>query len=213
MSDKYHVGRNYSTDEGNRMVIGGILELKDEGKLEGFPKAENLASSASVADLILALKKAKLMTGDAFTIGVASCTPPVANTAANSAAATITYADGVISVSVPKVSELLDCDHGEYWGVHKWLGFGVSTGLSSVEGLVFDDGTAQVTLNEGDISEAQSVGLTTAGQFVLYIKAEKVLAEGGQKFTLSYPGYEDTEISIQIVETGDDNDDDSGNND
>ena len=202
MSDNYHVGKNYSTDEGNRMVIGGILELKDDGKLKGFPKAENLASSASVADLILALKKAKLMTGDAFTISVASCTPPVANTATNSAAATVSYADGVITVSVPKVSELLDCDHGEYWGTHKWIAMGLSTGLSTVEGLVFDDGTAKVTLNEGDISEAQSVGLNSNGQFVLYIKAEKVLAEGGQKFTLSYPGYEDTEIAIQIVETG-----------
>ena len=201
MSNLY-VGKNYSTDEGDRMVIGGILELQEGGKLKGFPKAENLSSSATVSELISALKKAKLMTGDAFTIGIASCTPPIANTATNSSAATVTYADNVITVSVPSVADLLDCDHGEYWGTHKWLGFGVSTGLSSVEGLVFDDGTAKVTLGESDITEAQSVGLTTAGQFVLYIKAEKVLAEKGQSFTLSYPGYEDIEISMQIVETG-----------
>lgn len=94
---------------------------------------------------------------------------------------------------------------------NKWLGFGVSTGLSSVEGLVFNDGTAKVTLGESDITEAQSVGLTTAGQFVLYIKAEKVLAEKGQSFTLSYPGYEDVEIGIKIVETG--SEDDNSEND
>ena len=201
MSNLY-VGKNYSTDEGNRMVIGGILELQEDGKLKGFPKAAHLEASASVADVIDALKKAKLMMGDSFTISIASCTPPIANTAANSTAATVTYADNVITVSVPSVEGLLDCDHGEYWGTHKWLGFGVSTGLSSIEGLVFDDGTAKVTLGESDITEAQSVGLTTAGQFVLYIKAEKILAEKGQSFTLSYPGYEDMEISMQIVETG-----------
>ena len=199
MSNLY-VGKNYSTDEGNRMVIGGILELQEGGKLKGFPKAENLSSTATVSELISALKKAKLMTGDAFTIGIASCTPPIANTATNSAAATVTYADNVITVSVPSVADLLDCDHGNQ--NNKWLGFGVSTGLSSIEGLVFDDGTAKVTLGESDITEAQSVGLTTAGQFVLYIKAEKILAEKGQSFTLSYPGYEDMEISMQIVETG-----------
>ena len=199
MSNLY-VGKNYSTDEGDRMVIGGILELQEGGKLKGFPKAENLSSSATVSELISALKKAKLMTGDAFTIGIASCTPPIANTATNSSAATVTYADNVITVSVPSVADLLDCDHGNQ--NNKWLGFGVSTGLSSIEGLVFDDGTAKVTLGESDITEAQSVGLTTAGQFVLYIKAEKVLAEKGQSFTLSYPGYEDMEISMQIVETG-----------
>lgn len=216
MPDNYHVGKNYSTDEGNRMVIGGVLELKEGGKLEGFPKAAHLEASASVADLIDALKKAKLMTGDAFTINVASCTPPIANTATNSAAATVTYDDNVITVSVPSVEGLLDSDHGEVWGLHRWIGFGVSTGLSSVEGLVFNDGTAAVTLGESDITEAQSVGLTTAGQFVLYIKAEKVLAEKGQSFTLSYPGYEDVEIGIKIVETGSENDnseDDNSEND
>ena len=57
MSNLY-VGKNYSTDEGDRMVIGGILELKEGGKLKGFPKAENLSSSATVGELISALKKA-----------------------------------------------------------------------------------------------------------------------------------------------------------
>ena len=39
MPDNYHVGKNYSTDEGNRMVIGGVLELKEGGKLEERLKA------------------------------------------------------------------------------------------------------------------------------------------------------------------------------
>lgn len=195
------VPKNYSTDGGNTLVIGGVLKLEEEGRLEGFPKAENLAGTASVADVILALKKAKLMTGDAFTITVASCTPPIETTAANSATATIYYENGVITVSVENVEALADSDHGEKWGTHKWIGFGVSTGLSSVVGLVFDDHTVKVTLTDDDVSEAQSVGLNSNGQFVLYIKAEEILAVGGKSFTLSYPGYEDTEIMIKITET------------
>lgn len=195
------VPKNYSTDGGNTLVIGGVLKLEEEGRLEGFPKAENLAGTASVADLILALKKAKLMTGDVFSIGVASCTPPIEATAANSAAATVSYENGVITVSVESVEALADSNHGEKWGTHKWIGFGVSTGLSSVVGLVFDDHTVKVTLTDDDVTEAQSVGLNSNGQFVLYIKTEEIFAAGGKSFTLSYPGYEDIEITIRIIET------------
>ena len=197
-----HVTKNYSTDNGDTLVIGGKLEIKDGAKVSGLPRVENLASNANVASLIAALKKAKLMVGDAFTIGVATCTPPVTETAQNSAAATVAYANGVITVTVPKVSSLKDADHGATWGTHKWIGFGVSTGLSTLVGLNFDDHVAKVTLTADDEAEAQSVGLNTDGQFVLYIKAEEIFArENGKSIILSKEGYEDTEIIIKVVES------------
>ncbi len=196
------VTKNYSTDNGDTWVVGGKLVIEEGAEFSGFPRVENLAASANVASLIAALKKAKIMVGDAFTINVASCTPPVTETAQNSAAATITYADGVITVSVPKVSALKDADHGETWGIHKWIGFGVSTGLSSLVGLVFNDHVAEVTLTAADEAEAQSVGLNMDGQFVLYIKAEDVFARpAGKSIILSREGYEDPEIIIKVVET------------
>ena len=56
-----HVTKNYSTDNGDTLVIGGKLEIKDGAKVSGLPRVENLASNANVASLIAALKKAKLM--------------------------------------------------------------------------------------------------------------------------------------------------------
>ena len=198
--DKTHVGKNYATDSGNTWVVGGKLVFDNAGEESGIRRVENVAANADVATLISALKKSGIMVGDAFELGVASCTPPIANTATNSAAATVTYADNVITVSVPSVKELLDSDHGEYWGTHKWLGFGVSTGLNSVVGLSFDDHTSKVTLTQADADEATSVGLTTAGQFVLYIKAEEIFAAGSKSFSLSYEGYEPTEVQIVVEE-------------
>ena len=203
-NDRNIVTKNYSCDEGSTWVVGGKLILKNADEESGIRRVANVPSTGSAADLILALKKSGIMIGDAFTLSVASCTPPIAETAANSAAATITYADGVITVSVPSVSELEDADHGEYWGIHKWIGFGVGTGLASVVGLKFDDHKAKATLTAADVSEAESVGLTTAGQFVLYIKTEEIFAAEGKSFILSYDGYEDTEVLIKVVESGSD---------
>lgn len=200
----HHVCKNYSTDGGDTWVVGGKLVLKNENADGGFHRVENVASDADAATLISALKKSGIMVGDAFELDVASCTPPIANTAANSAAATISYSDGTISVVVPSVAGLLDSDHGEYWGTHKWIGFGVSTSLDSVVGLKFDDHTAKVTLTQADADEAVSVGLTTAGQFVLYIKAEEIFAAGGKSFILSYDEYEPTEVTIIVEESEND---------
>ena len=44
--------KNYS-ENGDKLVIGGTLELKDGATLNGFPKAENQADSTAttIADL------------------------------------------------------------------------------------------------------------------------------------------------------------------
>ena len=113
---------------------------------------------------------------------------------------TIDGTDITITLSC-KVSELKDADHGETWGVHKWLGFGVDTGLgeAGVAGVVFDDGTQAVTLTTADDDEADDLGLDK-GDFILYIKAENVFANGGQSFTLSGLGKEPTTYTMKVVE-------------
>ena len=101
-----------------------------------------------------------------------------------------------------KVSELANANHGETWGTHKWLGFGVRTGLGSVVGMKFTDDTgASVTLSSADADEAATLGLTTPGDFVLYIKAEQVEYLTGEKyFTLNADGYAETTFTMKIVE-------------
>ena len=102
------------------------------------------------------------------------------------------------------VADLADADHGETWGSHKWLGFGIRTGLASVEGVQFTDDTgAETTLGSADASEADTLGLS-AGDFVLYIKAEQEEYLTGQKqFTLWTSGYAESVYTMRIVEAND----------
>lgn len=142
-----------------------------------------------------------------FTLdAVAAGTPaamPTAETAYNSELATVAYANGVITITLSgEVKDLEDANHGSTWGTHKWLGFGVDTGLETIKGVQFvDDTGASATLGDGDISEATTLGLS-AGEFILYIKAEdpKYL-EGKKYFTLNLPGYKSATVAMKIVET------------
>ena len=203
---KDHVTKNYSADNGDTLVIGGKLVLKDEGELNGFPKADNLASTATMAQLLTALKDGGLMKGDTWNMSVLACpTPasmPTTETASNSGHATLSIQNNVITITLDcKVSALADADHGAAWGKHKWLGFGVRTGLASVVGVKFTDDTgASATLAAADASEASALGLS-AGDFVLYIKADQSEYLTGDKyFTLWASKYEKTRFTMRIVE-------------
>lgn len=64
--------KNYQ-ENGDKLVIGGILEIEDGATLEGFPKASNQAESAATTiadlktdfnDLLAKLKTAGLMEAD-----------------------------------------------------------------------------------------------------------------------------------------------------
>lgn len=203
--------KNYKTDGGDTTHIGGVLEFGDGAKVKGFPGAANIADTTGTASanaavikaMLIALKDAGVMEGDAWNVSISSAelhNLPTSETAYNTGKATVTIDGTDITITLScKVSELKDADHGEAWGVHKWLGFGVTTGLASVVGVVFDDGTQAVTLTDADASEASDVGLS-AGDFILYIKAENVFANGGQSFVLSGLGMEPTEYTMKIVE-------------
>ena len=203
--------KNYNDQGGDLLHIGGTLEFGDGAKVEGFPGAVNQAKSTatSVADLkgdlnalLTNLKDAGLMTGDAWNVSIAgplSNLPTEADTT-NAGHATITIEDNVITVALDcKVSELADADHGSTWGTHKWIPMGINTGLASIIGVIFSDGTSTVTLGEDDVAEATGLGLS-AGKFVLYIKAEKIFAQGGE-FTLSGLGMKKTAFKLVVTES------------
>ena len=207
--------KNYHTDGGDRTVIGGVLEFEDGAEVKGFPGAANLKPKTTdtasgiredLNDLIVKLKNAGLMTPDEWNLSVLACPTtsamPTAETISNSGHATLSVEGNEITITLDcAVSELADADHGETWGTHKWLGFGVRTGLDSVVGIKFTDDTGvEVVLASGDATEATSLGLS-AGDFVLYIKAEDEKYLSGEKhFTLWADSYAKTKFTMRIVE-------------
>lgn len=205
--------KNYSTDGGDTLVIGGKLVVGKGAQVEGMRAANITDSTASsytelkkdFNDLLIALKDGGLMVGDAWDISTkavpgGSAQMPTPETISNSAHATVSYADGVITVALNcEVSDLEDADHGEVWGTHKWLGFGVDTGLDSIVGVTYND----TELTQADATEASDLGLS-AGDFVLYIKAEDPAYLTGEKsFVLDASAHDPIEISIKITETKD----------
>lgn len=205
--------KNYSTDGGDTLVIGGKLVVGKGAQVEGIRAANITDSTASsytelkkdFNDLLIALKDGGLMVGDAWDISTkavpgGSAQMPTPETISNSAHATVSYADGVITVALNcEVSDLEDADHGEVWGTHKWLGFGVDTGLDSIVGVTYND----TELTQADAAEASDLGLS-AGDFVLYIKAEDPAYLTGEKsFVLDASAHDPIEISIKITETKD----------
>lgn len=205
--------KNYSTDGGDTLTIGGKLVVGKGAQVEGIRAANITDSTASsytelkkdFNDLLTALKDGGLMAGDAWDISTkavpgGSAQMPTPETISNSAHATVSYADGVITVALNcEVSDLEDADHGETWGTHKWLGFGVDTGLDSIVGVTYND----TELTQADASEASDLGLS-AGDFVLYIKAEDPAYLTGEKsFVLDASAHDPIEISIKITETKD----------
>lgn len=196
--------------DGDTWHIGGTLEVEDGATVSGL-KAANVADVSSttgstlkdkINEILAALKDGGLMAGDAWNVSVlavpgGSAQMPTPETIANSAHATFAIDGTEITITLDcKVSELADADHGATWGVHKWLGFGVRTGLDSIVGVKYN-GTA---LTAGDASEASDLGLS-AGDFVLYIKAEDPAYLAGTKSVkLAYTSKETTEFTMKIVE-------------
>jgi len=206
--------KNYIERGGGKTVIGGELEIKSGAKLKGglMPNQEyNSAGTtatlkADLNALLLKLKNAGLMVGDAFTLTV---TKSINDTFAGHAdrqynteqISSVAESNGVITITLSKkVSALKDFEAGNGWGKHKWLGIGVSAGISDLTDLKYN-GTA---LTAEDVTEATGVGLSS-GYFVRWVAADLVLAgDNTQKsvdhFTLWADGYAETEYKLKIVE-------------
>ena len=207
--------KNYTEQGGGITHIGGTLVFDEGADLKGFPGAANLKPKTTTTgtdirsdlnDLIVKLKNAGIMEPDEWELSVKACSQtsamPTAQTISNSGHATPSVDDNEITITLDcAVSDLADADHGETWGTHKWLGFGVHTGLGSVVGIKFTDDTgASVTLAAGDATEASGLGLSD-GEFVLYIKAEDEKYLTGEKyFTLWADGFAETKFTMRVVE-------------
>lgn len=207
-----HVTKNYNTDAGDRTVIGGVLEFEQDAVVRNCPGSsggskvivENQPASTATAmavlendfnALLVKLKEAGLMEPDTWNISVRLAPslpdPPVV---ANNAKASVSIADGVITVeaNVDELEESESSAPGQ--GTHKWIGLGIGTGLSSVT-LVTYNGSP---LTQADATEAAGVGLDQAGEFVLYIRADE-LVETPKIITLNAGGYPELSISIVVV--------------
>lgn len=207
-----HLTKNYNTDGGDRMVIGGVLEFEQGAEVKNFPdgggstggKAENQNASTATAvaglkndfnALLVKLKEAGLMAADEWNIGVRLAprlTDAVA--AANNAKASASLADGAITVTadVDDLEESESSTPGQ--GTHKWIGLGIGTGLSSVALAKYNG--AQLT--DADAEEAVSVGLDQPGEFVLYIRADEVV-DTPKTITLKADGYGEIVITITVA--------------
>lgn len=205
-----HVTKNYRTDGGDRTFIGGTVEFGEDAKFENFPGAVNQAKStasdaaglkADFNALLTKLKNAGLVKGDKFTATVANTVNDQAAANAdrsfNTSKISSIAIDGTeITITLSaKVKDLKDFDGGNGWGVFKWLGICVSAGISPITDLCFNG----MQLMSDDVSEATAVGLS-AGSFVLWLKADRIINGLSNTFTLWADGYESTKYTVKIVE-------------
>lgn len=204
--------KNYTEQGGAVTHIGGKLVFdgdNDGGLLPNMSTADVSSDTvakvrASLNSLITKLKDAGLMIGDAFTLTVTKEVTESGNAdrAYNTGKiASVEESDGVITITLSeKVEDLKDFDGGNGWGVHKWLGIGVSAGVSPITGLEYNGSN----LTDDDVAEATAVGLS-AGYFVRWVAADLVLAgDNSEKsvdnFTLKASGYAETNYKLVIVE-------------
>jgi Head fiber protein. len=207
-----HVSKNYNTDGGNRTVIGGVLEFEDGAEVRNMPAgsgsaagvAANQESSTATAvaglkndfnALLVKLKNAGIMTPDAWNIS-ARLAPALTDSvaAANNSKASVALADGVITVTADVDALEASESSAPGQGTHKWIGLGIGTGLTSVA-LAKYNGSQ---LTEADASEAASVGLDQAGEFVLYIRADEVVSTP-KTITLQADGYGELVLTITVI--------------
>lgn len=207
-----HVSKNYNTDGGNRTVIGGVLEFEDGAKVRNMPAGSGSAAGAAANQesstatavaglkndfnaLLVKLKNAGIMTPDAWNIS-ARLAPALTDSvaAANNSKASVALADGVITVTADVDALEASESSAPGQGTHKWIGLGIGTGLTSVA-LAKYNGSQ---LTEADASEAVSVGLDQAGEFVLYIRADEVVSTP-KTFTLQADGYWEQTLTITVV--------------
>lgn len=199
--------KNYTEQGGDVTHFGGKVIFEEGSQIEGLPQAVNLASNATTAQIITALKNAGIMVPDSWNLSVLAvptkAAMPTEETGSNSGHATVSIDHNVITIALDcEVKDLSEANHGELWGTHKWLGFGIRTGLASVVGVKFTDDTGAVaTLGSADAEEATALGLSD-GDFVLYIKSEQPEYLSGEKhFTLWCDGYALTQFTLKITET------------
>lgn len=211
--DRTIVTRNYFTDDGDTLVIGGKLIIEEGAEIEGLngedaggngEAAANQAASTATAvaalkndfnALLIKLKDAGIMIPDAWNItaGLApSPTEEVLVTNKEKVQSTV-LEGGILTVTVD-VDELTESASSEpSQGTHKWLAIEIGTGISDITKVKYNGSP----LSAQDASDAQATGCAN-GSFVLYIRAEEVV-ETPKTFTLKADGYPEVTISIHVA--------------
>ena len=193
--------KNYTEQGGDKTVIGGELEIKEGARVTGLPSsAENQRTSeantvAALRDdfnaLLVKLKNAGIVTPDAwnFTTRIA---PHVSGAGGRNNAKATASIDGTVITVTADVNDLEEYDSSNpEQGVHKWIGLGIGTGLSSLTKMTYNGYAA----TQADVNEATGVGLDQPGEFVLWIKADEVAATP-KTAVLGADGYRETEITV-----------------
>lgn len=202
--------KNYTEQGGERTVIGGelVFEKTSSGVLPNMATPAADANAAAVRSALITLitnmKDYGLIAGDPMTLTYAAVTSDTeADRAYNTGKISSVSVDNdahTITVTLSaKVSALKDFDARGGWGVHKWLGIGLTAGVA-LTSLQYNGSM----LTEEDVTEATNVGLST-NYFVRWIAADLVLAgdnaeKSKDKFVLWSSGYAQTEYKLIIAE-------------
>jgi hypothetical protein len=200
--------KNYTEQGGEKTVIGGTLEIKEEASVKGLPSADNqVASTASDAAalkndfnaLLLKLKDAGLMTLNEWNVSVSDLpTPPEtpAECALNQAAVeSFAIADGIITVTVDPADLAEYASSNPAQGTHKWVGMEITTGLSDITAVKYNG----YQLTAEDAAESASVG-SSEGDIVMWLKVDEIL-HTPKVFTLWASGYPKTAFTVVIAVT------------
>lgn len=199
--------KNYTEQGGEVTHISGKI-VYDNGLMPNQAACTGTSNGEKAVNaLLLKLKNAGLMVGDAFTMQYAAVTDSISghadrqyNTGKISSVA-VDNDDHIITITLSdKVKNLKDFDGGNGWGVHKWLGVGLGVGISPITGLYYNGSV----LTADDVTEATQCDLD-AGYFVRWVAADLVLAgdnteKSVDNFTLWADGYAETEYTLKIVE-------------
>ena len=185
-------------------VLSTVVSQADDIELSEATDVAGIVEDFN--DLVLALKNSGVITPDKFDITV---TKNVVDSISGRAdrqyntnqIKSVSEEDGVITIVLKKaVSELKDFNAGGKWGVHKWLGIGISAGVTPITNLKYNGSS----LTSEDIYEATQVGLDS-GYFVRWVAADLVLTENNNEasknyFTLWANGYGSVKYTIKLVE-------------
>ena len=202
--------KNYTEQGGERTVIGGelVFERTSAGVLPNMatPAADANATAvrSALITLVTNMKDYGLMAADPMALTYAAVTSDAEtdrafNTGKISSVTVDNDAHTITVALSEKVSALKDFDARGVWGVHKWLGIGLTAGVA-LTSLQYN-GTM---LTAEDVTEATNVGLS-ANYFVRWIAADLVLAGDNtqktkDKFVLWSSGYAQTEYKLIITE-------------
>ena len=205
-----HVTRNYNTDGGDTLVIGGKLVVEEGAEVSGLPDsggsggaaANQPASTATQVAalkndfnaLLIRLKDAGIMVPDAWNVHAGLAPAPTEDVlVSNNGKVQSVALDGeqlTITVDVDELDESASSEPSQ--GTHRWLALEIATGFSDITVVKYNGSP----LTAQDVADAQATGCA-AGSFVLYVRAEE-LAETPKTIRLAADGYGEIAIAICV---------------